>query len=176
MLDLETMGTSVHAPIIQIGMVYFNMGTGNIGDSYCMNISLQSMIDIGAIVDGATVEWWMFQSEEARRSVFSDPIGDAKSVLREANEFADKAQSIWSHATFDYVILRESLRKAGVHPTFNYRTAKDIRTLTQLAGKKRNQLDLRPRVGVHHNALHDCIYQIGYVTECYNALQNAKGV
>jgi hypothetical protein len=173
MLDLETLATNVHAPIIQIGACRFNMGTGDASDSFCTNVSFESQLRKGAVIDERTIVWWMFQSKEARESVFSDPVLSPTMAFKQVNEFLAPADAIWSHATFDFVILREAMRRHGVDPTFSYKTPKDIRTITHLAQMKDEEYDNMPSTGIKHNALDDCIYQARYVSLCYKKIKDS---
>ena len=82
---------------------------------------------------------------------------------------------LWSHATFDAVILQNAFRVCGVKSPFPYKNFRDIRTLTDLA-----QLDLKKtftdKSGPQkdHNALHDCVFQVKYCSECFRSLTNTK--
>ncbi len=163
MIDLETMGTSHDAAIIQIGACYFNRETGEIGNTFFSNVDLNSELESGFEVDGSTIMWWLGQSEEARKSLFSQPIGTNTTILHFLSLFLDGAANIWSHATFDFVILTNHYKKLDMKPTFHYRTARDLRTLVDLANITSKKY---PREGVHHNALDDCKYQVKYATAC----------
>ena len=80
---------------------------------------------------------------------------------------------MWSHATFDFVMLMHAMRRRDIQPTVHYRKARDIRTLTGLAGMTKEQIDTFQvdRVGVHHNGLDDAIYQVAYCHECFKILK-----
>jgi hypothetical protein len=172
MVDIETMGRSYNASITQIGACYFSMKTGEIGDTYLINLDLDDSIKNGAKVDGSTIYWWLNQSDDARRSLFSEdtPLFKEDAGLCDFNKFWARATRVWSHATFDFVIIMESMKRLGITPTVHYKKARDIRTLTGLSGmleiEKKNYI----REGVHHNGLDDAIYQVKYCSEVYKAL------
>ncbi|EAZ1146628.1 3'-5' exoribonuclease, partial [Salmonella enterica] len=42
MVDLETMGNGPYAPVISIGAVFFDPNTGETGEDFSVNISLES--------------------------------------------------------------------------------------------------------------------------------------
>lgn len=42
MVDLETMGNGPYAPVISIGAVFFDLKTGETGEDFSVNISLES--------------------------------------------------------------------------------------------------------------------------------------
>lgn len=170
MVDLETFGNSVDAPIVQIGAAYFSMETGEVGDTFMANVA--GAIENGAVADESTIRWWLAQSKEARESLTDKDVPMLKEVtaLREFNWFAKKATRVWSHATFDFVILQSAMRRRGIKPKFHYRTARDIRTLTGLINIK--EVKKVEREGTHHNALDDALYQIKY---CHVAYKTLKG-
>ncbi len=71
-LDLETMGNGPYAPVISIGAVFFDPNTGETGEEFSVNISLESSMRYRARPDASTILWWMEQSEEARKSLTSN--------------------------------------------------------------------------------------------------------
>jgi hypothetical protein len=193
MLDLETFGKTNNAAIVQLGAVVFDRRTGEIKGQFISNISTESCLKIGLEMDSSTVEWWMGQSQEARESILKEPRNDIVKVLEGLNDFIDNSFDhtvpvggslkknwrndiqIWSHATFDFVILRNAYEKAGIESAFNFRGARDLRTLTDI-GEVYYWLPeydkTHPRVGTHHNALDDCIFQIGYAVEALNKIRD----
>jgi hypothetical protein len=179
MVDIETMGTNKDAPITQIGAVYFSMKTGKTGDEFIINLDLEDSIAHGAKPDGRTIEWWLHQSEGARDSILGvgdyDWINNVKedTGLEMFNNFAARAKRVWSHATFDFVMIMEAMKRRGIRPQIHYRKARDIRTLTGLAGMTREQIDMFKvdRPGVHHNGLDDAVYQVAYCHECFKILK-----
>jgi len=170
MLDFETLGTNVNAPVVQIGACYFDRQTGEIGKTLKLNVSLSSMVKGGAKIDGETVEWWLKQSEAARKSITADPKENDLNAFILLNEFLGSAKNIWSHATFDFVILTETLRRLNIKPMFHYKAAKDIRTLTDLAKISLTDQNFI-REGVHHDALEDCKFQVKYCVAAFQALR-----
>ena len=169
MLDLETLGNGKNACIVQIGACYFNRKTGEIGDTFSCNVDARTSVKTGAEIDADTVYWWLSQSKEAIDSFTKAPLEDLISCMHSLNDFLSKADAIWSHATFDFVIISETYKRLGIKPKFKYKAARDIRTLTDLAQNN----DRPAREGVHHNALDDCKFQVKY---CVIALNKLKGL
>lgn len=169
MIDFESFGIGRNAAIVQVGASYFDRNTGAIGPSFKRNIDARSSVRSGGEMDADTIYWWLNQSAEAIESITGghgklDHLAD---VMRELNEFLSTAENIWSHATFDFVILEETLKRLSIKPLFPYWAARDIRTLCELA--RINPRDKRfVRTGVHHDALDDCEFQIQY---CVAALR-----
>lgn len=171
MIDLETFGTSKNAAIVQVGACYFDRSTGEIGDTFKRNIDAASAMKSGAEMDAGAVYFWLNQPKEAQTSIISGVLQPIDQVFKELNDFLNPAKRIWSHATFDFVIIMETFRRLGIKPSFGYKAARDIRTLTDLANLTIKKVE---REGIHHDALDDAKYQVKYCTEAFKKL-NKKG-
>lgn len=173
MIDFETLGKGLHGgtpAVCQVGACYFEPSTGTIGRKFFENIDADSHIRNGqGKIDADTTYWWLQQSEQARKSLLPNRK-DFRIVMIDLNNFLADAKHIWSHATFDFVILTRCLNECGIKPSFSFRSAMDIRTLNYLAGSYASPRHA-PRIGVHHNGLDDCIYQVGYVSQMINRVK-----
>jgi len=160
--DLETLGRTTTAPIVQIGAVKFT-DEGEITDKFVRNIKLPSLKRYGFVVCWDTLEWWFSQSDEAIKSVFcSSDVVDIRLALRDFQEWIDKPSEYvyWSHSTFDPLILVYNLLQVGLPNIIPFRAYRDIRTLTQFSGK----IEIK-RQGIAHDALDDCIFQAEYISK-----------
>jgi hypothetical protein len=173
MLDFETFGNGENKCLSQVGAVYFDSSTGLLGEEFFMNIDAESHVKRGGIIDASTVYWWLAQSDEARKSILADPRIDVVEAMTALNDFLAPAARIWSHATFDFVTLTETLRKLGIKPKFSYRAGLDLRTLSYLAGIT---VDKTAREGVHHNGLDDAKHQVKYAVEALKSIKTNKAV
>lgn len=171
MLDLETLGNDSNAAVIQIGACYFDPATGEIGETLKLNVHPQSAIDSGASLSGDTIHWWLQQSQEARESLYKNPQNNISEAFHQLNHFLSKADKIWSHATFDFVIVTETLRRLKIVPSFKYWMARDIRTLMDLAKLKAKDF---PKTGCCHDALDDCKTQVNYCVQALKKLGEEK--
>ncbi|EHZ9774842.1 3'-5' exoribonuclease, partial [Salmonella enterica] len=111
MVDLETMGNGPYAPVISIGAVFFDLKTGETGEDFSVNISLESSMRYRARPDASTILWWMEQGEDARKSLTNDTqeLSTALSWLSDfiAKHANPKFVQVWGNgASFDCVILR----------------------------------------------------------------------
>lgn len=170
MLDLETMGTSPDAAIVAIGAVAFDANGGEIGPCFYETIDLASSTALGAVIDAATVKWWLRQSDAARR-----PISDGGISLVAALEMfriwvGDVAEPaavcVWGNgADFDNVILRRAYDREGIPQAWGkygnrcYRTAKSLRPDIKLQ-----------RIGTHHNAADDAESQARHLVAVLQSL------
>ncbi len=167
MVDLETLGRGESALIIQIGAVYFDPSSGETGAQLSVNIDPVSAYKSGGQMDPDTIRWWLTQSKEAQDSLLTYPK-DFSFAMEELKAFAEGAERIWSHATFDFVIIQKALQNAGLKP-FPYKSGLDIRTLVYLS---KVDMSAFPREGVHHNGLDDAIHQVKYTSA---AIQKIRG-
>lgn len=170
MLDFETFGNGKNKCVVQVGTCYFNRETGEIGKTFKRNIDASTHVKVGAELDADTVYWWLSQSKEAIASVIAEPREDIRVVFNDLNLFLQDAKSIWSHATFDFVTLQETLKQLDIKPLFSFRSARDIRTLVDLG--KISTSDFNATRTTHHDALDDCYTQVKY---CVAALNKVSG-
>ena len=173
MLDLETLGASPQAVILQIGACYFEPGNGVIGRTFNENISLENSLANGFKIDAATLKWWLDQSWDAIDDVIVKDGTAAGGVLLDLNFFLHEAKTIWCHTTFDAPILMNYYRTLSLTPVFHYKAFRDIRTLLDLVNFKSK--DFPADVGTAHTALDDCKYQVAYVSKCIQRIMIERG-
>lgn len=164
MLDIEAMGSGPDAVIVQVGAAYFNRNTGNVCDTFLQNVSLASA---DGRFSGSTIHWWLQQALAGNKLTFLQEAREESNVLKAFREFASDADFIWSHATFDFVIVQSALSRHGLKP-LSYRCSRDIQTLVDLSGLPR---DKKEKIN-SHDALDDCLYQIKYCVECFKNLRS----
>lgn len=164
MLDLETLGTSSNAVIISIGACIFEPVSGEVNETDVFHEAIDfSDAFKNGIADGDTIKWWMSQSEQARKSVM---VG-TQSVVSALNSFISWAGPlnplVWGNgADFDNVILANQYRRMGIKQPWGLYNNRCFRTLKNITGYvPPGAISTAPpaRQGIHHNALHDAIYQ-----------------
>lgn len=183
MIDLETMGNGSEASIIQIGAVAFNRhrktdGTTRVGGKFCVNVNLESNKKFHRDIDPSTIEFWMSQPKEAQDTLDLKKGLDLDVALKSFHQFVstefpgkEKHVPIWSHATFDFVILSNAYRATKLYMPYSHRQARDLRTITDVGWEPYWLPNYSvARVGTHHNALDDCLFQVEY---CVRALEKA---
>ena len=145
-------------------------------------------------IDGDTIEWWMGQSDEARKALYDPKPEMLKSVMWQFSKWVWderipiidpktnkqlhdsktkrakwKPYYIWSHgATFDLPILTYAYKQVGKYQPWQFQAARDTRTLFDIAfdGKKPTYKG----EGTTHNALDDSFTQVMWVQEAYKKL------
>lgn len=167
MVDLETLGTESNAAIISIGAVMFDFEKG-LGDTFYRVVNIESSLAHGGAISGSTIRWWMTQSEEAR-NVFKERTQGIGIVLGEFSAWLSLQASsnlidrdnirVWGNgATFDNVILTNAYKQIGEKRPWSYRGDMCYRTIKNLFPGVEVE-----RVGTHHNALDDAIYQANHL-------------
>lgn len=179
MLDIETMGTAPTAPVVTIGLVYFNMEDHEEDADYkAYDRSFYARLDpdtqINRQYDFDTIKWWMDQNVMARAEITEKPLLDTREVLRGLEIFIgdNPEQRLWANSpSFDCNImwsLYESLGGKFPFPFWNWR---DYRTIKSLVPKSVYAHVLK---GVEHNALDDAIYQIRVLQACMEHLNGSE--
>jgi exodeoxyribonuclease VIII len=179
MVDLETMGIAHDSPIVSIGAVKFDpYGTiGELGDStnpeyahFHMAVEFHSLTEAGFVFNGKTVEWWLKQSDAARKSILENPVSVAAALSAFYLWFGDDSLPTWGNgAGFDNVILRNAYLRLGGTCPYKFRHDRCYRTINSLFP----DLPYYPPV-VAHNALNDAMAQAVHLQKMFNRL-NFKG-
>ena len=177
MIDLETLGTKPNAAIIQIGAVWFDLDREGVeyGD-FEQTIALQSCIFSGLTIDSKTVEWWMQESNDAKRSVSRDAdnlFGAIDEFLFRYRAQHNSVERVWSNGSnFDIPILENAIRVAvGKEPPWAYNSVRDVRTIYWLAGRAGWA---KPKRETAHTALADARAQVSDLVSAIRHLQPNK--
>jgi len=169
--DLETLGSTYQAPIVQIGAVKFT-DEGEIKDKFLRNIDLKSLEPLNFKVNYSTLGWWMSQKKASINSVFLK--GNRVDLAQALNDFTlwvgnPHDYFYWSHANFDTPILENAYKEVGLNCPLKRRRHRDIRTLCHLTG------DIETKtIGIKHNALDDCITQANYISKRLQMIAKPK--
>lgn len=167
--DLETLGKTSKAPIVQIGAVMFE-NDGKIIDTFSRTIEIEDLDKYDLEPDYSTILWWLNQDKEAINQVFGSYCikTDLKTALNDFSKWLitqNKEDNFWSHATFDPPVLKANFKAVGLDLPIHYRSFKDLRTLKELANNP-----IVKRDGTHHVAIDDAIYQKELIVECFKVL------
>jgi len=175
MLDLETIGVSNNAAILSIGAVRFDItDSTSYGSKFYVNVSVESCLKYGLQADGGTIMFWLKQADEARKVLFENPLS-LELACEKFRVWAAGAKTVWGNgATFDNTILRNAFRVANAEFPIHFRGDRDVRTIVALAKQLGLVLEKQERVGQHHNALDDAMYQVQYVTKIFKAMREKK--
>lgn len=170
MVDIETMGNKSRSAIISIGAVHFDMQTGETGKLFSCNVSLQSCIDAGLIVNADTILWWMQQDDKARQSLLQNTMPLKTALINFHNWLVELPENyeIWGNgARFDLGILDDAYHAIGDTTPWKFWQERDVRTLVSFnPSVKKSIVNDLP-----HDAISDCLYQIKYCSAIYNTLR-----
>lgn len=175
MIDLETMGTAVNAPVLAIGAVYFDPDTSALGDRFYGSIDMDEACRFGR-PSGSTIRWWLQRSDVARQAIIAGKH-PAKLVFEKFKAFMlkhGKNTRPWGNgAAFDISMLDVAFPKILGEPApWKFYNVLDCRTIKELA---KGITDFRgDRAGTHHQALDDAIYQAQWVSHYWQVLRGVK--
>ena len=165
MIDIETLGLNFDAAIMQIGIVT------NEGAKQEWTIDMADALDYGT-VGADTLKFWFEQSDAARESV-TNSFYTLREALSALNDFiiSYEVDYIWSHASFDIPILVNAFNKVGIHPVWNHRDTRDLRTIEHFVG---NKITWSDRQDIKHTALADAVYQMDHLELMLKELDNER--
>lgn len=193
MIDLETLGLSANAAIVEIAAVEFNPYTGEVGECFDRTIERDDWNIHGRVIDGDTLAWWFSQGKETIEASFMDQkkvcvslysaigqliwfIGDCSSSIfhgvssNRQNELDREGPSIWCNGlSFDIPKLDEEYRHFGRSrkAPWNHWQLNDVRTITNLRPEIKESIEFE---GVKHNPVDDCLHQIKLLAATLKAL------
>ena len=174
MLDIETVDSVASAAIVQVGAVLFNRKGGvSLNSNFKRNVSIDSNLKLNRTISESTLLWWFDREPEARKSVFNTkPILPLPQVLKDFSAWfqshekeADGKLHIWCKgAKFDFSIMSDAYRTAGLDVPWFYRNENCLRTLLN----RYPELSKKHKfTGVAHDAIDDCLNQIKQLQAIY---------
>lgn len=176
MIDLETLGTKKNAAICSIAVVQFDIVTGQTGQLFSRNVDMQSSLDAGLSVDGATIRWWLAKSESARMGVLHDfkslhhVLGMVSGMIS-LNLDPGKVQ-VWGNGSgFDLSILTSAYHACNIWLPWDQYVERDVRTLVSLAPEIKKDM---PFEGTVHDPMADCLHQIKYLSATYRKIMGVE--
>lgn len=175
MIDIETLGTKPGCIVLSVGVVQFDVETGDTGRNfYCRpNPYVQQSRGLG--IDYGTLEWWMEQGPGAQ-SVFQEPTESVGDMVHGIKWACEEARTFWSQGSnFDFPILEAMIN--AFYPADNspvpwsFYQIRDTRVIYDLAKRKTgfNYKSVK-RSGDHHNAIDDAYHQVMCVNDAWNEL------
>lgn len=165
MFDLETLDTLPSTVILSIGAVEFDPASGKVdeagGKLWFPNV--QDQIQAGRTMSWDTIEWWMKQSDAARKEL----IGARRTPFQETLETVRKWMSfipepcVWGNGSiFDIAILEHAMNYESI--PWKFFNIYDTRTLWLV-----HPYDREKKGETKHTALDDAITQARRVCEVW---------
>jgi hypothetical protein len=165
MIDLETLGSVPRCVILSIGAVVFDPRGSDVPDTsrtFHAHIDVRSSQRAGLMIDGATVMWWLGQSEEARQELLKAETHDLFAVLGHFAAWTDwpRVGGVWAKGpSFDCAILASAYRAVSMEPPWPYSRERCVRTALDMAGMPSDTMAYRTAADVRHSALGDALAQ-----------------
>lgn len=168
-IDLETWGKKPGCAIRSIGANVVDTRTGKAElHTFYRNISDESCLETGLVLDPETEQWWARQGAKAKAAFERTPPVPLKVALEDFAQWYSEVcdlyaeiLSVWGNGKeFDISILEHCFLAVGRPVPWGFWNSCDVRTIVWLGG----QLDINfkvcsPFAGIPHYALDDAIHQ-----------------
>jgi hypothetical protein len=171
MIDLETLGITPNSVVLTIGAVIFDPRGNGVTEVLDLRPSIEEQLEMGRVVNDATVTWWGNQSASAQHEALGDhdriPLLEAMEKL---HKFCWNRGKVWSHgAAFDVVLMENCWAAVGMQEPWVFSTVRDTRTIYDITG-----VSLKDGGYVTtHKASEDATRQAVIVQKAYQILMNA---
>lgn len=175
MLDLETLGQSSNAFIVQICITTFSLDDPTyIRKSWSTNIDVWRLQE-GSEIDQSTIQWWQSQDRDVRSRVM-DGLQTLPNALTELMGWVSAQGMIdylWANSpSFDCVILDNACKRNHIDNKLpEFWAWRDMRTVVALANDMGAEL---PKLRNTHDAEQDVINQISLLEKAIDFI-NQKG-
>lgn len=171
MLDIETLSTAVNAAVLSIGAVEFDPFSGEIKNEFYHELRLDQQNN--RKIDADTVQWWVREVifDVKKADIFchtnTNPVRNALIWLKEF--LGDDEKVIWAcDPDFDCAILANLYAEYQLPTPWKFYEPKSVRTVRELA--KLHDIVV-PAQSKSHNALEDCVRQVGEVVTFNRSLK-----
>lgn len=186
MLDLETLATKQNAVVVSIGAFAFDLDVQTVqaavkgipefrqlGDVYYAELEMNEQVKLGRSISADTVQWWLKQTPDAQRAVTNGDRADVATALQNFSKFVLRQGDcvIWGNGSdFDNVILGSLYETFGLSKPWSYGKNRCFRTMKAACVGQKPE-----RMGTHHNALDDAIFQTMWLCRMVNQTPRILG-
>lgn len=187
MVDLETLGKGNNPPVFQIAACAFDIETGEILRAMNVLANVRTFNNI----EGDTLIWWLNTNSTLLTKLLNDGCENNNTEKDIIIQFVDWVNNLaasygvdpckvylWGNGIlFDNRIISGKCREYDVTYPIAYYSDRDMRTIVELASKKKGFTDDREykktikNTGTAHDALDDVKYQIQVVCQAYKDLE-----
>lgn len=106
MLDLETLGTDMGAPVVTIGACLFDPYSCDSGEallkrSMMVRIDVSDAIKYATHIDGGTIRWWFEQKDAAIKALVGDDAVSVQEALTKLTRFCHERGAFVNQEFFD---------------------------------------------------------------------------
>lgn len=178
MIDLETLSLQNNAVVTQIGWATFDPRPADkkfgVLSSGAFILNADEQVKRGRHFSYSTFQWWMDQSDEARKLLIGrNSKAEMSEILATfVGSFKwDEIDGLWSNGLlFDIAILDDMFWQYDIKTPWHYRAPRDYKTLRALRPNSKG-----PKPAVAHSAEHDAISQAIEVQMIMHSLLNEAG-
>ena len=162
MIDIETLDTANTAVIFQVGLVIFD--DMSVLEEIQWDLNVQEQINSGRTITADTLAFHLGIPDNLKNSLEGSTTSTTKAMidLRETCRTFD-IENYWSKGNFDFNLLEDLFGKNQVPWTFFQQ--RELRTLMKEVDVKKGETT--------HNALQDCLDQLGQLRECRLIIKGA---
>ena len=179
MVDIESLALTPDAVVTQMAFKAVDQDGEDINaDAFYLPLTPQT--DTGRRIEPDTVIWWLQQDEKARARFKENLGGDSDVLVAFVRSFIHKVQQVidsalnyevWARGPqFDIVVLESLFAMCGEKAPWRYDRIFDLRTIMELAGIKKDDIDSHDIVP--HVALEDCRFQLRCLTRAKEIVGN----
>jgi hypothetical protein len=170
MIDLETWGQYAPCALRSVAVVQFDPYSDKVGDRFYANVTKESCLEIGLMIDPKTEAWWAQPKMSGAAAVLGKDQISVRDAMNRMCIFWRKCslKYPWSQgANFDQPIIEEVMRRLGIEPPWKFWDSACTRTAYRMSGL--NVFNFKNK-GIPHYALDDCLHQIGLVQMSHRKL------
>jgi hypothetical protein len=197
MVDIETLGTGMGAPVITIGAVLFCPYASDSAQEllrrvFVRRIDISDAYDLAPKIDGSTLRWWFEQKDAAIKALVGDDAVTAQEAFKDLEEYCNergtfanekffsdisdfpKVSRYWAKdPDFDMRLMQHYYDhpKIRARQPWKFWECRSVRTVQDLAypegGVERPDFDVP---GIAHDAGWDAITQAMMVQVCMRRL------
>lgn len=188
MIDIETLGRRPGAPVLSIGVVWFDPENNRWKPKhkgFYVKFDFKEVADICREgLDVETIAWWMKQGDAARHELIDDtsttPLVPGLEALSQFLTHHSESKDlrdvyVWGNSNlFDLGIIQYLYDYFGLDVPWHYSRDMNCRTIEWMA-KTFFGIDRPKMEGTAHNALDDARHQARYITQMVQAMVGGSG-
>lgn len=192
MVDIETLGTAVDAPIITIGATVFNPRRLDTFEalkdrSFYIRIDVEDAVRYSGGASGGTLKWWFQQDVEAIRALVDPEACSLRhglklfdlymtdrgenSPMKPEYRHLPRVELLWAKSPdFDCKILQTGFESQGLMYPFKFWNQRCVRTAVDMAFPDPDDRPEPETDTTAHDARDDAINQAIMIQRCYKQL------
>lgn len=180
MVDIETLGVSEGATVIQLAAASFCIETGMIYSTFERKVDIEKVNNLS--VDGSTLKWWLNTDRELLTEILNKGKGSESDLFYKfyfwlLDQGKPSTLILWGNGiAFDNVKIKQKMESFNLEYPIFFRNERDVRTILALASAASGFEEKAIRSSVEledqraHDALDDVVFQVRYVCKCFSLL------